>query len=74
MLATHYSTAPIAWRRAELGVESRPWVTLNNCEYIAANDNDGDSFSVRSGTNEFTLRLYYVDAPETMLTYPERVR
>ena len=55
-------------------VESRPWVTLNNCEYVAAKDNDGDSFSVRSGTNEFTLRLYYVDAPETTLTYPERVR
>jgi len=55
-------------------VESRPWVTLNNCEYIAANDNDGDSFSVRCGTNEFTLRLYYVDAPEATLTYPERVR
>ena len=42
----------------------------------------GDPFSwtilgfggVRSGTNEFTLRLYYVDAPEATLSYPERVR
>ena len=55
-------------------VESRAWVMLSNCEYVAAKDNDGDSFSVRSDTNEFTLRLYYVDAPETTLTYPERVR
>jgi endonuclease YncB( thermonuclease family) len=53
--------------------ESRPWVTLTNCEYVANKYNDGDSFRVSSGTNEFTLRLYYVDAPETMLTYPERV-
>jgi len=50
--------------------ESKPWVTLTNCEYVAAKYNDGDSFRVRSGTNEFTLRLYYVDAPETTMTYP----
>lgn len=53
--------------------ESKPWVTITNCEYVASKNNDGDSFRVRSGTNEFTLRLYYVDAPETTLTYPERV-
>jgi endonuclease YncB( thermonuclease family) len=29
---------------------------------------------VRSGTNEFTLRLYFVDTPEATLTYPERTR
>lgn len=53
--------------------ETKPWVTLTNCEYVAAKYNDGDSFRVRSGTNEFTLRLYYVDAPETTMNYPERV-
>jgi micrococcal nuclease len=53
--------------------ESKPWVTLTNCEYVTAKYNDGDSFRVRSGTNEFTLRLYYVDAPETTMSYPERV-
>jgi endonuclease YncB( thermonuclease family) len=53
--------------------ESKPWVTLTNCEYVAAKYNDGDSFRVRSGTNEFTVRLYYVDAPETTMSYPERV-
>ena len=53
--------------------ESKPWVTLTNCEYVVTKYNDGDSFRVRSGTNEFTLRLYYVDAPETTMSYPERV-
>ena len=54
--------------------ERRQWVTLTNCQYVAAKDNDGDSFRVRCDTNEFTLRLYFVDAPETNLRYPERTR
>lgn len=53
---------------------SRPWVTLTDCQYVTTKDGDGDSFRVRSGTNELGLRLYYVDAPETTLTYAERVR
>jgi len=59
---------------ASHAAEAKPWVTLTNCEYVASKDNDGGSFRVRSGTNEFSLLLYYVDAPETTLTYPERVR
>ena len=58
---------------ASYASESKPWVTLTNCEYVVTKYNDGDSFRVRSGTNEFTLRLYYVDAPETTMSYPERV-
>ena len=54
--------------------ERREWVTLTDCRYVAAKDNDGDSFRVRCGTNEFNLRLYFVDAPETNLRYPERTR
>jgi len=49
-------------------------VMLTNCQYVAHADNDGDSFRVRSGTNEFLVRLYFVDAPETNLRYPERTR
>jgi len=41
---------------------------------VATKDGDGDSFRVRCGTNEFMLRLYFVDAPETNLRYPERTR
>jgi endonuclease YncB( thermonuclease family) len=37
-------------------------------------DNDGDSFRVKCGTKEFFVRLYFVDAPETNLSYPERTR
>ena len=58
---------------ASYASESKLWVTLTNCEYVVTKYNDGDSFRVRSGTNEFTLRLYYVDAPETTMSYPERV-
>jgi endonuclease YncB( thermonuclease family) len=54
--------------------ERRDWVTFTNCQYVAGKDNDGDSFRVRSGTNEFNVRLYFVDAPEPNLRYPERTR
>jgi endonuclease YncB( thermonuclease family) len=52
--------------------EKREWVTLANCRYLEAADNDGDSFRVRCGEREFVVRLYYVDAPETNLKQAER--
>src|SRR5437879_3478153 len=52
----------------------RKWVKLTDCRYVEQAYNDGDSFRVKTGTNEFNLRLYYVDAPETTLRYPERTR
>ena len=54
--------------------EQREWITLTNCQYVAGKEDDGDSFRVRCGTNEFIARLYFVDAPETNLRYPERTR
>jgi endonuclease YncB( thermonuclease family) len=54
--------------------EPKKWVTLTNCQYVDGKDNDGDSFRVKCGTNEFIVRLYFVDAPETNLRYPERTR
>ncbi len=54
--------------------ERRKWITLTDCRYVSAKDNDGDSFRVRCGTSEFNLRLYFVDTPETNLRYPERTR
>lgn len=57
-----------------LGAERKEWVTFTNCQYVAIKDGDGDSFRVRSGTNEFNLRLYFVDTPETNLRYPDRNR
>lgn len=57
-----------------LAAEKREWVKLSGCAYVAGQYNDGDSFRIKSGTNEFILRLYFVDAPETNLRYPERTR
>jgi endonuclease YncB( thermonuclease family) len=57
-----------------VAADRKEWVRLTGCQYVAAKDNDGDSFRVRCGTNEFNLRLYFVDAPETNLRYPERTR
>jgi endonuclease YncB( thermonuclease family) len=59
---------------SSLSAADRPWVMFTNCQYIATKDCDGDSFRVRSGTNEFNVRLYFVDAPETNLRYAERSR
>src|SRR6185503_3087592 len=43
---------------------SQTWVKLANCRYLQQDYNDGDSFHVRSGAQEFVFRLYFVDAPE----------
>jgi len=51
-----------------------PWSILQGCSYVPHANNDGDSFHVRCGAEEFVLRLYFVDAPETQLLYPERTR
>jgi endonuclease YncB( thermonuclease family) len=52
----------------------KEWVKLDDCQYVDAAENDGDSFRVRAGEKEFTARLYYVDAPETNLRQAERTR
>jgi endonuclease YncB( thermonuclease family) len=51
-----------------------PWATLEGCRLVPHANNDGDSFHVRCGDDAFVVRLYFVDAPETNLLYPERVR
>ena len=50
--------------------DKREWVKLTGCEYVAQDYNDGDSFGVKCGADEFILRLYFVDTPETNLRYP----
>ena len=54
--------------------DRKAWTTLADCRYVAHKNNDGDSFHVRCGGEEFVLRLYFVDTPETSLTYGERTR
>ena len=54
--------------------ERKEWLTFTGCSYVPHHNNDGDSFHVRCGADEFVLRLYFVDTPETNLTYGERTR
>jgi len=54
--------------------ERPAWVRLTDCRYVEQAYNDGDSFHVQCGTQEFIVRLYFVDAPESNLRYPERTR
>lgn len=53
--------------------ERKQWEVLADCRYVDAEYNDGDSFRVRCGAKEINLRLYFVDAPETKMRYPDRV-
>jgi endonuclease YncB( thermonuclease family) len=53
--------------------QDRKWMTLD-CVYLADKSNDGDSFHVQCGRERFVVRLYFVDAPETNLDFPDRVR
>jgi DNA uptake protein ComE-like DNA-binding protein/endonuclease YncB( thermonuclease family) len=68
--------AAVFWTAvADLGARDGPkdWTVLENCRLIANPANDGDSFHVSAGTNEYIFRLYLVDAPETDEMTPGRL-
>jgi competence ComEA-like helix-hairpin-helix protein len=44
---------------------AKDWTVLENCRLILNPANDGDSFHVSAGNEEYIFRLYQVDAPET---------
>ena len=50
------------------------WEILENCRLVESPINDGDSFKLMHGDNVFTIRLYYVDCPETYDTYRDRLQ
>jgi len=52
---------------------SKEWIVLKNCQLIPNPANDGDSFHVSAGPNEYLFRLYFVDAPETDEMTPRRL-
>lgn len=54
--------------------EKKQWSILNACRYLPDQSNDGDSFLVQCGREKFYVRLYFVDAPEADMSFPERVR
>lgn len=47
---------------------------LKDCRELPNESNDGDSFHVRAAGKEYIFRLYFVDAPETDASFPERVK
>ncbi len=49
------------------------WYHYENCRLIEQDFNDGDSVHVRCGRRHYIFRLYFVDAPETDLSFPDRV-
>ena len=53
--------------------ERKQWEQLAQCRYVDMQYNDGDSFRVSCGGEEFVLRLYYVDVPEDRMTNAARV-
>jgi endonuclease YncB( thermonuclease family)/predicted flap endonuclease-1-like 5' DNA nuclease len=68
--------AAVFWTAiADLGARegSKDWTVLENCRLIVNPANDGDSFHVSAGTNEYIFRLYLVDAPETDEMTPGRL-
>ena len=52
---------------------SRDWTVFENCRLIVNPANDGDSFHVSVGNEEYIFRLYLVDAPETEGMEPGRL-
>ena len=49
------------------------WIVLENCRLILNPANDGDSFHVSAGNEEYIFRLYLVDSPETEGMDPGRL-
>ncbi len=49
------------------------WHRYDDCRLIKQDFNDGDSFHVQCGRRHYIFRLYFVDAPETDLSFPDRV-
>ncbi len=58
---------------ARAGAAHANWTTLSNCQFLPNPANDGDSFHLRCNGREYIFRLYFVDAPETDDSIPERV-
>ncbi len=53
---------------------AQEWTVLKDCRLIRTGANDADSFHVSAGGKEYVFRLYFVDAPETDASFPERVK
>lgn len=52
---------------------AKPWQTLNNRHLVEHWRNDGDSFRVSHEGNEFIVRLYFADTPESDYRFRDRL-
>ena len=52
----------------------QPWVVLQDCRLLRTESLDADSFHVKTGGKEYIFRLYFVDAPETDMSFADRVK
>jgi competence protein ComEA len=52
----------------------QPWVVLQDCRLLRSESLDADSFHVKVGGKEYIFRLYFVDAPETDMSFADRVK
>ncbi|MEM6911695.1 MAG: helix-hairpin-helix domain-containing protein [Verrucomicrobiota bacterium] len=73
-MARAQSIAYFFWLTLLTSALSAEWETLEGCRLLPSSKNDGDSFVVAHQDQTYTFRLYFVDAPETVLFYPERVQ
>jgi endonuclease YncB( thermonuclease family) len=64
--------ASLGQERSIVSKHSRNFTRYDGCEFVPTKYADGDSFLVKIGQEEFVLRLYYVDAPESDERFPER--
>ena len=53
--------------------DEKGWDVLTGCKLLQNSSNDGDSFHVVGNGKEYIFRLYYVDAAETSMAFPDRV-
>lgn len=49
------------------------WIKLEHCRLIDDEYMDGDSFHVRYDKEDYIIRLYFVDAPETDTSLADRI-
>src|SRR5262249_52977980 len=52
--------------------QAAKWKVLENCRLIDNPENDGDTFHTGQMGKEYIFRLYFVDAPEIDLSFPDR--
>ncbi|MGA0333013.1 MAG: thermonuclease family protein [Kiritimatiellia bacterium] len=54
-------------------VQARDWTELEGVIFEENAANDADSFHAKRNRSRYLFRLYFLDAPETDLRYPDRV-